>query len=124
MSSYPGPEALYDHELFAVINNKGQIDYNKFCAFSGQSTYNSAFASRTLAKKASKSESGGVSQVYWEPTSAPIYMVFYIKWRLDYKLYIMPSYVLTWESEAVREREVLAVKACAEQVQVQVQARE
>ncbi len=51
-------------------------------------------------------------------TSAPIYMAFYVKRRLDYKPYTTPSYVLTRESEAVREREALAAKAHAEQEQV------
>jgi ubiquitin carboxyl-terminal hydrolase 22/27/51 len=37
--------------------------------------------------------------------SAPIYMAFYVKRRLDYKPHITPSYVLTREIEAVRERE-------------------
>jgi hypothetical protein len=35
-SSYPGPEALYDYELFAVINHEGQIDnghYTNFARF-------------------------------------------------------------------------------------------
>jgi ubiquitin carboxyl-terminal hydrolase 22/27/51 len=55
--------------------------------------------------------------------SAPIYMAFYVKRRLDYKPHITPSYVLTRESEAVREREALAAKARAERAE-QVQARE
>lgn len=55
--------------------------------------------------------------------SAPIYMAFYVKRRLDYKPYIIPSYVLARESEAVREREALAAKAKADQ-QEQELARE
>jgi ubiquitin carboxyl-terminal hydrolase 22/27/51 len=43
--------------------------------------------------------------------SAPIYMAFYVKRRLDYKPYTTPSYVLARESAAVREREALAAKA-------------
>ena len=35
----------------------------------------------------------------------PIYMAFYVKRRLDYKPDMTPSYVLTRETEAVRERE-------------------
>jgi ubiquitin carboxyl-terminal hydrolase 22/27/51 len=56
--------------------------------------------------------------------SAPIYMAFYVKRRLDYKPHITPSYVLTRESEAVREREVLAAKAKAEQEQARERERE
>jgi hypothetical protein len=32
-SSYPGPEALYDYELFAVINHEGQIDKGHYMSF-------------------------------------------------------------------------------------------
>ena len=46
-------------------------------------------------------------------TSVPIYMAFCVKQRLDYKPHITPSYVLTRESEALREREALAAKARA-----------
>jgi ubiquitin carboxyl-terminal hydrolase 22/27/51 len=56
--------------------------------------------------------------------SAPIYMAFYVKRRLDYKPHITPSYVLTRESEAVREREAMAAKAKAEQEQARERERE
>jgi hypothetical protein len=32
-NSYPGPEALYDYELFAVINHEGQIDNGHYTSF-------------------------------------------------------------------------------------------
>ena|ERR1700722_11456288 len=35
-SSYPGPEAMYEYDLFAVINHDGQIDnghYTNFARF-------------------------------------------------------------------------------------------
>jgi ubiquitin carboxyl-terminal hydrolase 22/27/51 len=51
-------------------------------------------------------------------------MAFYVKRRLDYKPIITPSYVLTRESEAVREREALAAKAKAEQEQARERERE
>ena len=57
-------------------------------------------------------------------TSAPIYMAFYVKRRLDYKPHITPSYVLTRESEAVREREAMAAKAKQEQEQARELERE
>lgn len=57
--------------------------------------------------------------------SAPIYMAFYVKRRLDYKPHITPSYVLTREIEAVREREREALaKARAEQEQARERERE
>ena len=51
-------------------------------------------------------------------------MAFYVKRRLDYKPHIKPSYVLTRESKAVREREAMAAKAKAEQAQAQERERE
>jgi ubiquitin C-terminal hydrolase len=32
-NSYPGPEALYDYELFALINHEGQIDNGHYTSF-------------------------------------------------------------------------------------------
>ena len=32
-NNYPGPEALYDYELFAVINHEGQIDNGHYTSF-------------------------------------------------------------------------------------------
>jgi ubiquitin carboxyl-terminal hydrolase 22/27/51 len=55
--------------------------------------------------------------------SAPVYMAFYVKRRLDYKPHITPTYILARESEAVREREALAAKARAEKEQAHAQAR-
>jgi hypothetical protein len=50
-------------------------------------------------------------------TSAPIFVTFYVKRRSDYKPHITPSYVLTRENGAVREREALAAKVKAEHEQ-------
>jgi hypothetical protein len=33
MIRYPGPEALYDYELFAVVNHEGQIDNGHYTSF-------------------------------------------------------------------------------------------
>jgi ubiquitin carboxyl-terminal hydrolase 22/27/51 len=57
-------------------------------------------------------------------TSAPIYMAFYVKRRLDYKPHTTPSYILMRENEVVREREALAAKARAEQEQARERERE
>jgi hypothetical protein len=32
-NSYPGPETLYDYELFALINHEGQIDNGHYTSF-------------------------------------------------------------------------------------------
>lgn len=36
----------------------------------------------------------------------PAYMCFYVKRHLEYKLYTTPTYVVTRETEAVREKEM------------------
>ena len=46
--------------------------------------------------------------------SAPIYMAFYVKRRLDYKPHITPSYAVLARESVVREREAMAAKARAE----------
>ncbi len=56
--------------------------------------------------------------------TVPIYTAFYVKRRLDYKPHTTTSYVLTQESEAVREREALAAKARAEQEKARERDRE
>ena len=33
MYRYPGPEALYDYELFAMVNHEGQIDNGHYTSF-------------------------------------------------------------------------------------------
>jgi ubiquitin carboxyl-terminal hydrolase 22/27/51 len=132
-NSYPGPEALYDYELFAVINHEGQIDNGHYTSFARfQDTVRCPIPSHPSLRltsahhkwcrfdddKVTPATLAGVLGA-----SAPIYMAFYVKRRLDYKPHITPSYVLTRESEAVREREALAAKARAERAE-QVQARE
>ncbi|KAI0245625.1 hypothetical protein BJV78DRAFT_1287401, partial [Lactifluus subvellereus] len=113
--TYPGPEALYDYELFAVINHEGQID---------KGTTQASRASRIRCwcrfddDKVTPATLAGMLGA-----SAPVYMAFYVKRRLDYKPFITPTYILARESEAVREREALAAKARAEKEQAQAQAR-
>ncbi|KAH9991013.1 hypothetical protein BJV77DRAFT_1009515 [Russula vinacea] len=114
--TYPGPEALYDYELFAVINHEGQIDNGHYTSFARfQDTW-----CRFDDDKVTPATLAGVLGA-----SAPIYMAFYVKRRLDYKPHITPSYVLTREIEAVREREREALaKARAEQEQARERERE
>ncbi|KAN0123099.1 cysteine proteinase, partial [Russula decolorans] len=106
--TYPGPEALYDYELFALINHEGQIDNGHYTSFARFQDTWCRFDDDKVTPATLASVLG---------TSAPIYMAFYVKRRLDYKPHITPSYVLTRESEAVREREALAAKAKQEQEQ-------
>ncbi|KAF8502664.1 hypothetical protein F5888DRAFT_1800198 [Russula emetica] len=113
--TYPGPEALYDYELFAVINHEGQIDNGHYTSFA-------RFQDTWCRFDDDKVTPATLANVLG--ASAPIYMAFYVKRRLDYKPHITPSYVLTRESEAVREREALAAKAKADQEQARERERE
>lgn len=47
------------------------------------------------------------------------YMCFYVKRHLDYKPYMTPSYVLTRETEAVREKEMEKEKEAARMKEVE-----
>jgi ubiquitin carboxyl-terminal hydrolase 22/27/51 len=139
VSRYPGPEALYDYELFAVVNHEGQIDNGHYTSFARFQDTVRADLSLPLAATHhtyslislpcqwcrfddDKVTPATLAEVLG--TKAPIYMAFYVKRRLDYKPHITPSYVLTRESEAVREREALAAKARVEQAQARERERE
>ncbi|KAH9010113.1 hypothetical protein EDB85DRAFT_2053774 [Lactarius pseudohatsudake] len=113
--TYPGPEAMYDYELFAVVNHEGQIDNGHYTSFA-------RFQDTWCRFDDDKVTPATLAEVLG--TTAPIYMAFYVKRRLDYKPHTTPSYVLTRESEAVREREALAAKARAEQEQARERERE
>jgi ubiquitin carboxyl-terminal hydrolase 22/27/51 len=43
--------------------------------------------------------------------SAPIYMAFYVKRRLDYKPHITPAYAVLARESVARDREAMAAKA-------------
>lgn len=47
------------------------------------------------------------------------YMCFYVKRHLDYKPYTTPTYVLTRETEAVREKEMEKEKEAARMKEVE-----
>ncbi|KAI0044293.1 cysteine proteinase [Auriscalpium vulgare] len=94
---YPGPEVLYEYDLFAVINHEGQIDNGHYTNFA---RYQDAWY-RFDDEKVTPSTLAAVLN----PPSSPIYMAFYVKRRLDYKPEMKPSYILSRETEAVRERE-------------------
>jgi len=51
--------------------------------------------------------------------NSPAYMCFYVKRHLDYKPYMTPSYVLTRETEAVKEKEMERVKEAARMKEVE-----
>ncbi|KAI0294688.1 hypothetical protein B0F90DRAFT_1919610 [Multifurca ochricompacta] len=95
VGSYRGPEALYDYELFAVINYDGQIDnghYTSFTCFQDMCHYDDDKVTPAMLTN-------------MLGTSAPIYIAFYVKTWLEYKPYITPSCVLTRESETKQAKE-------------------
>ena len=120
-----------------MINHEGQIDnghYTSFARFQDTVRHPTPFPPFTVKRltlaptqkwcrfdddKVTPATLAGVLGA-----SSPIYMAFYVKRRLDYKPHITPSYVLTRESEAVREREALAAKERAEREQARERERE
>ncbi|KAI0058599.1 cysteine proteinase [Artomyces pyxidatus] len=94
--AYPGPEALYEYDLFAVVNHEGQIDNGHYTNFA-------RFQDAWYRFDDEKVTPSTLRAVLSSPV--PIYMAFYVKRRLDYKPNTTPSYVMTREAEAVRERE-------------------
>ncbi|EGN99482.1 hypothetical protein SERLA73DRAFT_168890 [Serpula lacrymans var. lacrymans S7.3] len=88
-----GPDAMYEYDLFAVINHEGQMDnghYTNFARFQDE-WY------RFDDDKVTQSSLGAC-------LSSPAYMCFYVKRHLDYKPYMKPSYRLTRESDIVKEQ--------------------
>ncbi|KAJ7692121.1 hypothetical protein B0H17DRAFT_1061969 [Mycena rosella] len=93
--AHPGPAAMYEYDLFAVINHEGQINnghYTNFARFEDE-WY------RFDDDKVTHATLGAC-------LGSNAYMCFYVKRHLDYKPHTVPSYVLTRETEAVREKEM------------------
>ncbi|KAF5326836.1 hypothetical protein D9619_004989 [Psilocybe cf. subviscida] len=100
--SISSTDAMYDYDLFAVINHEGQIDnghYTNFARFQDE-WY------RFDDDKVTHSTLGAC-------LSSAAYMCFYVKRHLDYKPYMTPSYILARESEAQREKEMEKEKEAA-----------
>ncbi|KAF7354378.1 Ubiquitin carboxyl-terminal hydrolase [Mycena venus] len=105
--SYPGPAAMYEYDLFAVINHEGQINnghYTNYARFEDEVRVISWY--RFDDDKVTPASLGSV-------LASPAYMCFYVKRHLDYKPYMTPTYVLTRENEAVREKEMEREKELA-----------
>ncbi|KIJ62909.1 hypothetical protein HYDPIDRAFT_93550 [Hydnomerulius pinastri MD-312] len=92
--SYPGPEAMYEYDLFGVINHEGQMDnghYTNFARFQDE-WY------RFDDDKVTPSTLGAC-------LNSNAYMCFYVKRHLDYKPYMKPTYRVARENDIVREQE-------------------
>ncbi|KAH9945406.1 cysteine proteinase [Epithele typhae] len=97
-----GPETTYEYDLFAVVCHEGQIDNGHYTCYARSKDewyrYDDDKVSHaTLAAC----------------LAAQAYMCFYVKRHLDYRPYVTPSYVVTREQEAVKEREREREKAAA-----------
>ncbi|KAJ7728518.1 hypothetical protein B0H16DRAFT_1588885 [Mycena metata] len=100
--SYPGPAAMYEYDLFAVINHEGQIN-------NGHYTNYARFEDEWYRFDDDKVTPASLGSVL----ASSAYMCFYVKRHLDYKPYTTPTYVLTRETEAVREKELEKEKELA-----------
>lgn len=86
--------ALYEYELFAVINHEGQID-------NGHYTNYARFKDEWFRFDDDKVTHSNLSACL----QSSAYMLFYVKRHLDYKPNMVPSYIRVRENEAVREKE-------------------
>ncbi|KAJ7934429.1 hypothetical protein B0H13DRAFT_2491719 [Mycena leptocephala] len=92
---YPGLAAMYEYDLFAVINHEGQIN-------NGHYTNYARFEDEWYRFDDDKVTPASLGSVL----ASPAYMCFYVKRHLEYKPHTTPTYVVTRETEAVREKEM------------------
>ncbi|KAH7884812.1 hypothetical protein F5I97DRAFT_2039828, partial [Phlebopus sp. FC_14] len=105
--SYPGPDAMYEYDLFAVINHEGQMEnghYTNFARFHDE-WY------RFDDDKVTLSNLGAC-------LGSNAYMCFYVKRHLDYKPYMKPTYRVARENDIVREQEQEKLKEAARMKEV------
>ncbi|KAF8512245.1 hypothetical protein JB92DRAFT_3083359 [Gautieria morchelliformis] len=92
--SDPGPETMYEYDLFAVINHEGQMNNGHYTNFARYCDEWYRFDDDKVHPSTLQDCLNSVA-----------YMCFYVKRHLDYKPYQRPSYVLKRETEVVRARE-------------------
>ncbi|KAG9017148.1 hypothetical protein FRB90_001572 [Tulasnella sp. 427] len=88
-----GPPAMYEYELFAVVNHEGQVNtghYTNYARFEDQwYHFNDEKVSPATLRDCLNSRA---------------YMCVYVKRHLDYKQHQIPSYILTQQQAAERDR--------------------
>ncbi|KAF9223270.1 cysteine proteinase [Gyrodon lividus] len=104
---YPGPEAMYEYDLFAVINHEGQMDNGHYTNFARLQDEWYRFDDDKVAL----SNLGAC-------LSSNAYMCFYVKRHLDYKPYMKPTYRLARDKDIVREQEQEKLKEMARMKEV------
>ncbi|EKM58343.1 uncharacterized protein PHACADRAFT_140190 [Phanerochaete carnosa HHB-10118-sp] len=92
--SNPGPDSLYEYDLFSVVCHEGSIDNGHYTCY----TRHQDEWYRYDDDKVTHSTLGAC-------LNSQVYMCFYVKRHLDYKPWSTPSYVKTREKEAVKEKE-------------------
>ncbi|KAH6909348.1 hypothetical protein BKA70DRAFT_1400237 [Coprinopsis sp. MPI-PUGE-AT-0042] len=102
---YPGPEVLYEYDLFAVICHHGQIDNGHYINYA-------RFEDEWYCFDDDKVTHSNLAECL---NSNP-YMCFYVKRHLDYKQYMTPSYVLVQKHEAEKEAKEKEMKGRAKEV--------
>jgi ubiquitin carboxyl-terminal hydrolase 22/27/51 len=107
-SSYPGPETMYDYDLFAVINHEGQMDNGHYTNYARlhDEWYRFDDEKVTLSNLTACLDSNA-------------YMCFYVKRHLDYKPYMKPSYRQARDQDIVREQEEEKLKEKARMKEVE-----
>ncbi|KIO34647.1 hypothetical protein M407DRAFT_64084 [Tulasnella calospora MUT 4182] len=88
-----GPPAMYEYELFAVVNHEGQVNtghYTNYARFEDQWYHfnDEKVTSATLR----------------DCLNSRAYMCVYVKRHLDYKQHQIPSYILAQQQAAERDR--------------------
>ncbi|KAF7299258.1 Ubiquitin carboxyl-terminal hydrolase [Mycena indigotica] len=92
--TYPGPTAMYEYDLFAVINHEGQLN-------NGHYTNYARFENEWYRFDDDKVVSAPLNNVL----NSSAYMCFYVKRHLDYRPNEVPSYVQAREKELEKEKE-------------------
>ncbi|KAI0750552.1 cysteine proteinase [Irpex lacteus] len=90
----PGPTSMYEYDLFSVVCHEGSIDNGHYTCF----TRHQDEWYRFDDDKVTHSTLGAC-------LASQAYMCFYVKRHLDYKPYVLPSYIQAREAEMQKERE-------------------
>ncbi|KAG1830548.1 hypothetical protein EV424DRAFT_1578450, partial [Suillus variegatus] len=106
-TGYPGPVAMYEYDLFAVINHEGQMDNGHYTNFA-------RFQDEWYRFDDDKVTPSTLSDCL----ASNAYMCFYVKRHLDYKPYVKPTYLVAREKDIVREQAMEREKEAARMKEV------
>ncbi|OJA12768.1 hypothetical protein AZE42_07914 [Rhizopogon vesiculosus] len=114
----PGPDAMYEYDLFAVINHEGQMDnghYTNFARFQDEwyRFDDDKYALDCLPLPYDLTFGRVTPSTLGDCLASNAYMCFYVKRHLDYKPYMKPTYRLARENDIVREQAMEREKEAA-----------